>query len=364
MKRPFRKAILNLLRQLTAVDVNEQLFLEIEYLRAENQVLKAQLAIGKKRLRFTDEQRRLLAGTGKILRKRLHDLASIVSPATILRWHRELIARKFDSSMSPGRKTGRPETPEDTERLILQMAHDNPSWGYLRIAGAIQNLGLKVAAATIATILRRNGVNPSGDRQHGGMSWADFISVHKDVLWATDFFTAEVWTNFGLITYYVLFFIHIGSRKVVIGGITAHPDGEWMAQAARNLSGMDGALERARYLIHDRDAKYTAQFDAIMKSTGIKPIRLPPFSPNLNAYAENFVGKIKAECLNQMIFTGEKSLRHVVAEYVAYYQTQRNHQGMDNQIPFPEAKNGGSNGKIKRKERLGGLLKYYYRDAA
>ena len=156
----------------------------------------------------------------------------------------------------------------------------------------------------------------------------------------------------------------ISTRKVVIGGITAHPDGAWMAQAAKNLTGWDGALEHARYVIHDRDAKYTAQFDAIMKSSGIKPIRLPPFSPNLNAYAENFVGKIKSECLNQMIFIGEKSLRHVVTEYVAYYQTQRNHQGLDNHIPFPEATIGCSNGKIKCKERLGGLLKYYYRTAA
>jgi len=315
-------------------------------------------------LRFTDEQRRLLAEAGKLLGKRLHDLASIVSPATILRWRRKLVAIKFDSSQSPQRKTGRPETPGDTEQLILQMAHNNLSWGYLRIAGAVQNLGIKIAGSTIATILRRNGVNPSGGRKHGGMSWAEFISAHKDVLWATDFFTAEVWTKLGLITYYVLFFIHIGSRKIVISGITAHPDGEWMAQAAKNLTGWDGALEHARYIIHDRDTKYTAQFDAILKSCGIKPIRLPPFSPNLNAYAENFVGEIKAECLNHMIFAGEKSLRHVVAKYVAYYQTQRNHQGLDNHIPFPDATIGCSSGEIKCKERLGGLLKYYYRDAA
>ena len=364
MKRPLRKAALNLLRQLADVEVNEQLLRENEYLRAEVQVLKAQLTAGRRRLRFTDEQRWLLAETGKRIGKRLLDLASIVSPATILRWNRELVARKFDSSQSPERKAGRPETPKDIEQLILQMAHSNPSWGYLRIAGAVQNLGVKVAGSTIATILRRNGVNPSGDRKHGGMSWAEFISAHKDVLWATDFFTAEVWTRLGLVTYYVLFFIHIGTRKVVISGITAHPDGEWMAQAAKNLTGWDGPLEHARYVIHDRDTKYTAQFDAIMKSAGIKPIRLPPFSPNLNAYAENFVGKIKSECLNHMIFAGEKSLRHVVTEYVAYYRTQRNHQGLDNCIPFPDATVNRPNGEIKCKERLGGMLKYYYRDVA
>jgi len=283
MKKLFWKAALHLLRQLSSTDINEQLIRENEFLHTELQVVKAQLSASKKRLRFTDEQRRLLAEKGKAIGKRLYDLASIVRPETVLRWHRELVANKFNSSQSP-RKVGRPPTPQEVEKLILLMAKDNPSWGYLRIAGALKNLGYKVSKSTVSNILKTNGINPSGDRKHGGMSWAEFLGLHMDVMWATDFFTTEVWTTFGLVTYYVLFFIHLGSRKVVIAGITPNPSDEWMAQIARNITGYDGELASAKYLIHDGDKKYTEQFDSILESIGIKPIRLPPFSPNLNAY--------------------------------------------------------------------------------
>jgi transposase InsO family protein len=301
-----------------------------------------------------------LAPFGSEYRPRMN--TSIVTPATILRWHRQLIAKKFDSSQS--RKVGRPKTPEEIASLIVNIALDNPSWGYIRIAGAIRNLGIKISGSTVANILKEKGINPSGDRKHSGMSWADFIKLHKDTLWATDFFTAEVWTKFGLITYYVLFFIHVGSRKIVIAGMTPHPNGEWMAQIARNLTGFDGELIDAAYLIHDRDGKYTLQFNYIMKSIGIKPIRLPPRSPNLNAYAERFVLSIKSECLNHIILIGEKSLRKAVDNYVEHYHTERNHQGLDNNIPFPAEAICDAEGDIKCNERLGGLLKYYYRNSA
>ena len=212
--------------------------------------------------------------------------------------------------------------------------------------------------------LKSKGINPSGDRDHGGMSWADFIRIHKDVIWATDFFTTEVWTKLGLVTYYVLFFINIGSRKVFIGGMSPHPNGQWMAQIARNITGFDGELVNAKYLIHDRDTKYTAQFDAIIQSAGIHPIRLPPRSPNLDAYAERLVLSIKSECLNKIIFAGEKSLHRAIKSYIEHYHTERNHQGLDNCIPFPSENIGTTAGKIKCKKRLGGLLKYYYREAA
>ena len=241
MKKLFWKAALHLLRQLASTDINEQLLRENEFLHAELQIVKAQLSASKKRLRFTDEQRRFLAEKGKAIGKRLYDLASIVRPETVLRWHRELVAKKFDSSQSP-RKVGRPPTSQEIEKLILLMAKDNPSWGYLRIAGALKNLGYKISKSTVSNILKTNGINPSGDRKHGGMSWAEFLGLHTDVMWATDFFTTEVWTMFGLITYYVLFFIHLGSRKVVIAGITPNPSDEWMAQIARNITGYDGEL--------------------------------------------------------------------------------------------------------------------------
>lgn len=223
---------------------------------------------------------------------------------------------------------------------------------------------IKISRNTVANILKEKGISPSGDRGYDGMSWNEFIRVHKDVLWATDFFTAEVWTKFELVTYYVLFFINVETRKVFIGGMTPHPNGDWMAQIARNISGFDGELADAKYLIHDRDGKYTMQFDEILESAGVRPIRLPPRSPNLNAYAERFVLSIKSECLNKIIFAGEKSLRRTITSYVEHYHTERNHQGLDNCILFPTDKICTSTGEIKCKERLGGLLKYYYRKAA
>jgi len=220
MKKLFWKAVLYMLRQIGSTDINEQLLRENEYIRAELQIVKAQLRKIKKRPSFTGEQRKLLAEKGKAIGKRLYDLATIVTPSTILRWHRQLVAKKFDSSQSPKRKTGRTPTPRNIEDLILTMALDNPSWGYLRIAGALKNLGFKISRTTIANIMKNNGINPSGDRKHGGISWADFIRLHKDLIWASDFFCAEVWTKFGLFTYYILFFIDIASRRIVIGGIT------------------------------------------------------------------------------------------------------------------------------------------------
>jgi transposase InsO family protein len=196
------------------------------------------------------------------------------------------------------------------------------------------------------------------------MSWSEFIRVHKDVIWATDFFTAEVWTPFGLATYYVLFFIQLKTREVIIAGITAHPNDNWMAQIGRNLTGWDSALENAKYLIHDRDTKYSTKFDGIMRNSGIKPLKLPAMSPNLNAFSERWVKTVKSEVLDKQVLFGKRSLDYVLREYTAHYHKERNHQGLDNTIPFPSDEVGNSDGNIKCKKRLGGLLKYYYRDAA
>ena len=168
----------------------------------------------------------------------------------------------------------------------------------------------------------------------------------------------------GLTTYYVLFFIHVQTRQVVLGGITTSPNEAWMKQVARNVTGWDGRLKDAQYLIHDRDTKFTASFDEILKAVGIKPVKLPARSPNLNAYAERFVRTIKTECLDQMILFGEKSLRHVLSEYVAHYHAERNHQGIENVIPFPDERLSSKGKKITKSERLGGLLSFYHREAA
>ena len=363
MKTDIWKAAKLLLVQLLKLDINEQLSLEVDYLKAENQVLKNQFKQSGKRMKFTNEQRRYLAIKAKALGKRLSEVVTIVRPATIVNWHKKLVAKKYDSSKVK-RKPGHPKVDVEIEQLVLKFVKENRSWGYGRITGTIRNLGYKISASTVANIIRRNGFNPSGDGTKGGMTWSEFIKIHKDVIWATDFFTAEVWTPFGLVTYYVLFFIQIKTRKVIIGGITAHPNGEWMSQVARNLTGWDGELEDGRYLIHDRDTKYSAKFDAIIRSAGIKPIKLPPRSPNLNAFSERWVKSVKSEILEKQVLFGKKSLQYVLREYTAHYHKERNHQGLDNTIPFPSDKVGNIQGNIKCNERLGGLLKYYYRDAA
>ena len=269
---------------------------------------------------------------------------------------------------------GRPPTDVTLVDLVLRLACENPTWGYLRIAGAINALGNQVSHQTVKNILEDHGIDPAPSRK-SKTSWTDFIRSHTDCLLATDFFTIEVWTAFGLVTYYCLFFIHVGSRKVYLGGITRNPTDDWMRQTARNLtSGGCDLLARCKYLIRDRDTKFSSGFDMIFRSVGIEPLALPPRSPNLNAFAERFVLSIKTECLDRVIFFGEASLQHAVTEYVAHYHHERTHQSKDNRLLFPQhdsdplTRDGPpavSNVEpILCRKRLGGLLKFYYKEAA
>jgi hypothetical protein len=295
--------------------------------------------------------------------KALEDVAHIVKPQTILDWFRKLVAKKFDGSKKR-KGPGRPPVDPEIVKLILRMAAENPSWGYDRIAGAITNLGHKVCDQTVGNVLEENGIPPAPKRES---TWHEFISKHKDVLCACDFFTTEVITPHGLITFYVLFFIHIGSRRVHIAGVTVNPDEQWMKQIARNLTMADyGFLENYRYLIMDRDKKFCASFRKIIEDSGLKIIRLPPESPNLNSFAERYVKSIKNECLSKLIFFGEESLRRALKEFVEHYHEERNHQGIGNVIPFPnpEYESTSLKDEIVCKTRLGGLLKFYYRKAA
>ena len=218
---------------------------------------------------------------------------------------------------------------------------------------------------TVANILKRHNLPPAPERQKT-TTWKEFIRTHMDVLVAADFFTAEVRTLCGLVTYYVLFFIHLGSRQVHVAGVTSHPHALWLMQVARNVT-MDawGFLWPGQYLIHDRDEKFCPAFQRLIDEAGVKRVPLPPRSPNLNAYAERSVRSVKDETLSRMILFGEGSLRHVLDEYVEYYHRERNHQGKGNVLPFPPPSPEGANGgPVQCRERLGGLLKYYEREAA
>jgi transposase InsO family protein len=197
-------------------------------------------------------------------------------------------------------------------------------------------------------------------------TWREFIRSHMDVLWATDFFSTEVWTLGGLVTFYVLFFIKLDTREVHLAGITSSPNAVWMEQVARNLT-MDewGVLKPGQYLIHDRDTKFCEAFQQILDGAGVKRLPLPPHSPNLNAIAERWVRSVKSEALSQLILFGERSLHHVLSEYLTHYHTERCHQGLGNVIPFPARQAANDHeGPITYHERLGGLLKSYERKAA
>ncbi len=334
----------------------------IEYLQTENRVLRDHL--GQQRLRFTDPQRRRLAVRAKKLgRAQLGELDPLVTPATLLRWYRDLVAQKYDGSKA--RKPGRPKTAVDLENLILRMARENPSWGYTRIRGALANLGHEIGRNTIKRILADNGIDPAPLRGNR-IFWSTFLKAHWGAIAATDFFTVEVLTRAGLVRYFVLFVIDLKTRRVQIAGIAPQPDGEWMKQIARNLTDVEeGFGERVRYLIHDRDPLFTEAFAHLLGTAGIRTVKLPARSPNLNAYAERFVRSIKSECLAKIIPLGEWHLRRAVTEYTKHYHHERNHQGLRNElIEKPEYETGPGSGSIECRERIGGILKYYHRRAA
>ena len=333
----------------------------IDYLREENRVLREQL--GSRRLRLNDNQRRRLAAKAVGLARRLlAEIATIVTPETLLAWHRKLIAQKYDGRRQRG--PGRPRTVGEIEALVVRMAEENRDWGYRRILGALSNLGHNLARGTIANILRRHGIEPAPERSRK-TSWKEFLSRHWELIVAADFFTVEVWTRHGLQRFVVLFFIDLATRKVEVAGIARAANGLWMSQIGRNLTdAVDGMMCGKRYLIHDRDPLFTAEFLDMLAQTGVQSVKLPPQSPNLNAYAERFVRSIKESCLERMFLFGEGSLRKAIHEFMAHYHSERNHQGLGNRLIIPETGKIGKTGPIVRSERLGGMLNYYYREVA
>src|SRR5215467_4918396 len=332
----------------------------IEYLREENRVLREQL--GGRRVRLNDNQRRRLAVKAKVLgRKFLMEVATIATPETLLAWHRKLIAHKYDGTAQRG--PGRPRKAIDIATLVVRLAEENRDWGYRRIQGALSNLGHEVARSTIADILQRHGIEPAPERNRK-TTWKEFLSRHWELIVAADFFTVEVWTRRGLQRFIILFFIDLSTRKVEIAGIAQVVNGLWMSQIAGNLTDAEqGILTGKRYLIHDRDPLFTADFLDMIADAGVESVKLPPRSPNLNAYAERFVRSIKESCLDRVIFFGEESLRTAIQNFVAHYHSERNHQGLANQLISPEAGHLDNAGEVQRRQRLGGMLNYYYRAA-
>ena len=298
----------------------------IDYLVEENRVLKEQLK-GRK-LRLNDDQRRRLAAKGKQLGRRLlNRVATIVTPDTIMRWHRRLIAAKWTYQQKRG---GRRGVMREIKALIVRLAKENATWGYTRIQGALKDLGHRVGRSTVSRTLKSEGIKPAPDRPS---SWKAFLKAHWGEVAATDFFTTEVWTPRGLVTYYTLFLIDLRTRRVHIAGSTPNPNDSFMAQVARNLTDVvDGFLLRHRFLICDRDTKFTDQFRRLLKESGIDTVLTPYRAPNCNAYAERFVRSIKEECLNRMVMFGEGSLHRAIREFLQHYHLERPHQGLSNEV--------------------------------
>jgi putative transposase len=327
----------------------------LAYLIEENRLLRRQL--GSRRLRLTDDDRRRLAARAyRVGRRALFDIATIATPDTLLRWHRQLIARKWTYATRPGRRG----VLAEIRRLVVRMAEENPTWGYTRIQGALKNVGHRVGRSTIRRILKAAGLPPVPQRP---TSWQTFLKAHWGVIAGADFFTTEVWTWRGLVTYYAVFVIDLASRRVEIVGSTPHPTELFMQQVMRRLTAADdGILVDHRVLICDRDRKWSLAVRHRFGDAGIRVVLTPARAPNANAHAERFVRSIKGECLDRLIPLGERHFRRAITEFVEHYHLERNHQGLDNRLITGTPAADGA-GPVRRRSRLGGLLNYYERTA-
>ncbi len=335
---------------------NRELALQNDYLRQENKILRGKLG---KRVPLDENERRLLVKYGLRIKDHLDEVISIVRPETLLSWNRRMKKQKWTFTQ---KRPVRPRKSDQTEKLVIRFAEDN-GWGYRRIAGEMKKLGHKLCAGTVRNILIKNGLPPAPQRK--GMSWRRFIKSHLDVAWAADFFTDEVWTLGGLVTFYTLFLIHLKTRRVHIAGCSANPDSAWVKQQARDFSmRLDDIDEKCRYVIHDRDASF-AGFDFVLKGQGIKIVKTPPNAPMCNGYAERFVREAR-QTLDQIIALGPRHFRHALRCIEQHHNKERPHQGIGNQIPlgFDYPRTPANVIEVDCKPSLGGLLNHYFKKAA
>jgi putative transposase len=276
-----------------------------------------------------------------------------VQPTTLLRWHRDLVRRRW---AYPHRR-GRPTVTAELRQLVLRMAKENPTWGYRRVHGELCRLGYKIGASTVWSILQRAGVDPAPQRS--AVSWRQFLRAQAKGVLAVDFFTVD--TVF-LKRLYVLLVIEVASRRVHVLGVTAHPSGEWVAQQARNLfMALEDRVGQFRFLVGDRDAKFTAAFDAVLVAEAIEVLRTPVRAPRANAYAERWVGTVRREVLDRMLVVGGRQLQAVLAEYVDHYNGHRPHRALGQAPPLGPAEPPVvlTSRTILRRDRVGGLIHEY-----
>jgi putative transposase len=338
-----------LIRSHRSVQVKD---IELIVLRHQLDVLRRQ--VDRPRLRSSD--RAFLAAASRLLSPgRRHGL--LVTPQTLLRWHRALVRRRWTyARVRPGRRSIDAEKRE----LALRFARENPRWGYQRIAGELKKLGLSISPSTVRRLLASAGLGPAPRRS--GPSWRGFLRAQAASIVACDFFTVE--TAF-LRRYYVLFFIELQSRRVYLAGCTAHPSARWVAQQARNLVLVQG-VENASFLIHDRDSKFVASFDEVFRSEGTRVILTPVRAPQANAHAERFVRTVRTECLDWLLILGPRQLDQVLRVFVEHYNSERPHRALGRCPPVPAEPppSPRPGAPVRRRDRLGGLVHEYYLAAA
>ena len=335
---------LGLLGNMAHIDLIRQ----IEYIKVENEILRSKLP---KRITTTPAEKRRLIKYGLPLKGQIKRIITIVGYSTFRRWAAEGITTKKEP------KRGRPrKTTQQIIDILIRMAKENTLWGYGRIMGELKKLNiLRLSRNGIKKIMIQNGIDPSPKRKED--SWDSFIKRHFETLWACDFFTKTVWTALGPRVFHVLFFINIRTRKVHIAGITTKPDREWVVKATKSVSFLFSDQTK-KLLVRDGDGKFSKEFDELFESFNAEVKKIPYRSPNLNPYAEGFVGTIKRECLNHFFIFGEEHLRYLIREYIDHYDTTRPHSGIDNAPLEYESKK--SSGKLKCESMLGGMIKHYY----
>jgi putative transposase len=329
--------------------------IEILLLRHQLRVLERQVA----RPQLTTADRALLAAFSRVLPRQAWRRSAFVTPATLLRWHRELVARRWTY---PHRRPGRPATQTEVRELVVRLARENPGWGYRRVQGELVGLGVKLAASTVWTILKGAGVEPAPKRSE--TSWSEFLRVQAAGILECDFLTVD--TLF-LKRFYVLFFVELATRRVRLAGITNSPDGPWVSQQARNLlMQLDDEDVRPRFLIRDRDSKFTCDFDEVFRSQGIDVIKAPVRAPKARARAERWVGTARRECLDRILVVGRRHLQHVLAVYVAHYNEHRPHRALAQRPPLRTPPSDDEElaevidlERVRRRDVLGGLIHEY-----